>query len=262
MRPPLGEPALVPGEVALQLGRLRPQVVVVRPPRRAAVTSTRRGGGCLRLRRHGRRGCLGGVDEAADARQRDVTGAIWRSWFSTWKLDAVVGARHDTARAAGLPSRPGPGVTSRTRLGSPRGVRVAGAVGRKLVYVGRLVKMLYMGSCFSFGINWIFYIYFIAILQKIYGPPQILQKYTSAAVAHGVRDLTSWPTVVGGVRSGPLAWARLGAIRHGVRGLASWATASGPSAMGHGGSRPASAVGHDARNFLYLICHDFRKIIG
>jgi hypothetical protein len=25
---------------------------------------------------------------------------------------------------------------------------------------------------------------------KIYGPPQILQKYTSAAVAHGVRGLT------------------------------------------------------------------------
>jgi hypothetical protein len=59
-----------------------------------------------------------------------------------------------------------------------------------------------------------FYIYFITILQKIHGPPQILQKYKSAAVAHGVRDVTP-----------PLAWPRRGAVRHGVKSLALWATA-------------------------------------
>jgi hypothetical protein len=45
-----------------------------------------------------------------------------------------------------------------------------------------------------------FYIYFIAILQK----------YTSAVVAHNVRDITPWPTAVGAARSGPLAWPRRG----------------------------------------------------
>jgi hypothetical protein len=39
---------------------------------------------------------------------------------------------------------------------------------------------------------------------KIYGPPQILQKYTSAAVAHGVRNITPWPAAVGAARSGPI----------------------------------------------------------
>jgi hypothetical protein len=34
------------------------------------------------------------------------------------------------------------------------------------------------------------------ILQK-YMPPEILQNYTSATVAHGVTDLTPWPTALG-----------------------------------------------------------------
>jgi hypothetical protein len=96
----------------------------------------------------------------------------------------------------------------------------------------------------------IFLYSFYLDFAKIYGPSQILQKYTSAVVAHGVRDITPWPTAVGAAKSGPLAWARLGAIRHDVRGLAPRATASGPSAMGHDGSRPASTVGHDARVWL------------
>jgi hypothetical protein len=66
-------------------------------------------------------------------------------------------------------------------------------------------------------------------------------------VAHGIRDITSWPTAVGAARSGPLAWPRPSALRHDVSGLASWATAPGSSAMAYGGSRPASAVGHSAR---------------
>jgi hypothetical protein len=32
----------------------------------------------------------------------------------------------------------------------------------------------------------------------------ILQKYTSTAVAYGVRDITPWPTAVGAARSGPV----------------------------------------------------------
>jgi hypothetical protein len=97
----------------------------------------------------------------------------------------------------------------------------------------------------------IFLIYlFYHDFAKKYGPPQILQKYTSAAVAHGVRDITPWPTAVGAARSGPLAWPRHGTVRHGVRGIAPRATASGPSAAGHDGSRPASVVGHDARVWL------------
>jgi hypothetical protein len=82
---------------------------------------------------------------------------------------------------------------------------------------------------------------------KIYGLSQILQKYTSAAVAYGVRDITLWPTAVGAVRSGPLAWPRPGALRHGISSLAPWATASRPSAMARGGSRAASVVAHGAR---------------
>jgi hypothetical protein len=56
----------------------------------------------------------------------------------------------------------------------------------------------------------IFYIFIYHDFAKIYGLPQILQKYTSAVVAHGVRDLTSWPTEVGAARSGPVpltSWA-------------------------------------------------------
>jgi hypothetical protein len=74
-----------------------------------------------------------------------------------------------------------------------------------------------------------------------------LQKYTFVAVAHGVRNITLWPTTVRSVRSGPLTWVRHSVVPHGVRGLALWATALGPSVVGHGGSKPASAVGHGAR---------------
>jgi hypothetical protein len=50
-----------------------------------------------------------------------------------------------------------------------------------------------------------FYIYtFYHDFGKIYGPPEILQNYTSAAVAHVVRDITSWSTAVGAASSGPL----------------------------------------------------------
>jgi hypothetical protein len=74
-----------------------------------------------------------------------------------------------------------------------------------------------------------------------------LQKYTSVVVAHGIRYITPWSTVVGAARSGPLAWAKHSVIRHGVKSLAPWATTLDPSAMGHDGSRPASTVGHVAR---------------
>jgi hypothetical protein len=55
-------------------------------------------------------------------------------------------------------------------------------------------------------------------------------------------------------RQGHNAVARGGRSRQewalSVAGLAPQATVSGPSAAGHGGSRPASAVGHGARVWL------------
>jgi hypothetical protein len=58
--------------------------------------------------------------------------------------------------------------------------------------------------------NEFFYIFFLSrFCKKIYGPLEILQNYTSGAVAHGVRDLTPWPD----------------AVSHGVRFLTPWATA-------------------------------------
>jgi hypothetical protein len=77
-----------------------------------------------------------------------------------------------------------------------------------------------------------------------------LQKYTSAAVAHDVRDITPWPMAVGAAWSGPLVWDRHSTVPHDVRGLVPWATALCPSAVGHSGSRPASPVGHDAMVWL------------
>jgi hypothetical protein len=56
----------------------------------------------------------------------------------------------------------------------------------------------------------IFLYLFYHEFAKIYGPSQILQKYTSGVVTYGVRDITSWPTASGVARSGPLAltpWA-------------------------------------------------------
>jgi hypothetical protein len=55
-------------------------------------------------------------------------------------------------------------------------------------------------SCYSEFFIYLFYHDF----AKIYGPPQILQKYTSAAVTHCVRDITTWPTAVGAARSGTI----------------------------------------------------------
>jgi hypothetical protein len=61
----------------------------------------------------------------------------------------------------------------------------------------------------AYGLGWLvlavvgsktllrFFLYlFYHDFAKIHGRPEILQNYTSAAVAHGVRDITSWPTAV------------------------------------------------------------------
>jgi hypothetical protein len=88
----------------------------------------------------------------------------------------------------------------------------------------------------------IFYIFFYLYFAKIYGRSEILQNYTSAAGAHGVRDITPWPTAVGATSSGPVAWDGHNAVTHDVRNIASCATTLCPSAVGHGGSRPAGAV--------------------
>jgi hypothetical protein len=70
--------------------------------------------------------------------------------------------------------------------------------------------------------------------------------------------MTSWPTAVGGARSGPLAWDRHSVVPHDARVLASWATALGPSVVGHGGSRPASAVGHGGSRPASAVGHGAR----
>jgi hypothetical protein len=72
--------------------------------------------------------------------------------------------------------------------------------------------------------GWGFLYLFYHDFAKIYDPPQIFQNYTSAVVAHGIRDKTSWPTAVGAARSGPLAWARHSVVRHGVKSLAAYIT--------------------------------------
>jgi hypothetical protein len=88
----------------------------------------------------------------------------------------------------------------------------------------------------------IFYIFFYLYFAKIYGRSETLQNYTSAAGAHGVRDITPWPTAVGAASSGPVAWDEHNGVTHDVRNIASYATTLCPSAVGHGGSRPAGAV--------------------
>jgi hypothetical protein len=70
------------------------------------------------------------------------------------------------------------------------------------------------------------FLYFLYLyFAKIYDPPQILQNYTSAAVAHGVRG----PIAArhNGRGCGPLARAHT-AVGHSVRSLTPWATALGP----------------------------------
>jgi hypothetical protein len=44
-------------------------------------------------------------------------------------------------------------------------------------------------------------------------------------VAHGVRDITPWPTAVGAASSGPLVWDKHSAVAHDVRSIGSWAMA-------------------------------------
>jgi hypothetical protein len=89
-----------------------------------------------------------------------------------------------------------------------------------------------------------FLYFFYHDFAKVYGPPEFLENYTSDAMAHVVRDITSWPTAVGATSSRPLVWDRHSVVPHGIRGIAPWAMALCPSAVGHGGSRPASTVGH------------------
>jgi hypothetical protein len=56
----------------------------------------------------------------------------------------------------------------------------------------------------------IFLYFFYHKFAKIYDPSEILQNYTSSAVAYDVRDITLWPTAVGAASSGLVAlppWA-------------------------------------------------------
>jgi hypothetical protein len=76
----------------------------------------------------------------------------------------------------------------------------------KHVRVKSALKLVKIGNnATNLTLVGIFFIYlFYHDFAKIYGPPQILQKYTSAAVVHSVTDITSWPTTVGAARSGPV----------------------------------------------------------
>jgi hypothetical protein len=47
-----------------------------------------------------------------------------------------------------------------------------------------------------------------------------LQNYTSAAVAHGVRDIAPWHTAVGATSSGPVACDGRNVVTHDVRDIA------------------------------------------
>jgi hypothetical protein len=51
---------------------------------------------------------------------------------------------------------------------------------------------------------WNFLYIFFHDFAKIYSTPEILQNYTSAAVTHGVRDITPWSTAVGAASSRPV----------------------------------------------------------
>jgi hypothetical protein len=58
-------------------------------------------------------------------------------------------------------------------------------------------------ACCMLGLFWNFLYLFYHDFAKIYGPAQILQKCTSGAVAHGVRDITPRAAALGATRSGP-----------------------------------------------------------
>jgi hypothetical protein len=92
-----------------------------------------------------------------------------------------------------------------------------------------------------------FYLYF----AKIYDPLEILQNYTSAVVAHGVRDITPWPTAVGAASSAPVACDGHSAVAHGVRDTATCATALCPSVVGHDSSKAASVGIGLSRSDIY-----------
>jgi hypothetical protein len=78
------------------------------------------------------------------------------------------------------------------------GRSMGGGNGRRLVR-GR------DGQKFAYATSEFFLYLFYYEFSKIYGPSQILQKYTSAAVVHGVKDITPWPAAAGVASSGSLA---------------------------------------------------------
>jgi hypothetical protein len=87
-----------------------------------------------------------------------------------------------------------------------------------------------------------FFIFILSRFCKKYMVRQsFLQKYTSGALTHGVRDITLWAATLGAARSGPWACPRPSAVACGVRVLTPWAMASGPSAVAHGVSIPLAS---------------------
>jgi hypothetical protein len=94
---------------------------------------------------------------------------------------------------------------------------------------------------FTAGAGIFLYLFYLD-LAKIYGPAQILQKYTSGVVGRGARCRQEWA----------MTWPTPSAVSLGVRGLTPWAAASGPSATAHSGSRPPSAVSHGARVLTHV----------
>jgi hypothetical protein len=70
-------------------------------------------------------------------------------------------------------------------------------------------------SCQGISLN--FFIFFDLYFTKINGPSEILENYTSAAVSHGVKDITLCPTAVEAAKSGLVGPRRQGhnVVAHG-----------------------------------------------
>jgi hypothetical protein len=104
-----------------------------------------------------------------------------------------------------------------------------------------------------------FFLYFFYFcFAKIYGPPEILQFYTSDVVAHGVRG----PTAArhGGRGRGPLARAHT-IVGHGVRYLTSCSTTVGAYRQAAAWP-PGSAASHDGMCGPTAVCSDGRIFSG
>jgi hypothetical protein len=122
--------------------------------------------------------------------------------------------RVDTCRGRGASHSP-PSWVVKYRTGAPGRRRPAD--GDRLVGPGN--RTLCVTTRETSAVLWnFFYISLSRFCKNIWSarPPETLQKYTSAVVAHGVSDITPWPTAVEAARSEPLVWDTHSIVPHGV----------------------------------------------